>query len=257
MPAKSKAQQRLFGMALAVRKGELKRNEVNKEVLDIVDGKMTDKEIEDFAATKHDGLKKYVKENIMKDLKEFLNESLNEGASLDQRNVDRFFGDIYNRPMSVKKYQMQSKQTLNNLKSEFSSEEYDMLYKLAYNREGEYGRSYINMDNFDYKGIDFYAFSFDLHAANMPKSLTNALDRISTKYSMLVCDLNKGQFGIDHHIYGRISVDRFEKANEGIETKGEFVEAVKEFLSIIKPFYNDIISYRDEDRDADELNRRK
>jgi hypothetical protein len=83
MPAKSKAQQRLFGMALAVRRGELKRNEVNKEVLDIVDGKMTDKEIEDFAATKHDGLKKYVKENIMKNLKEFLNESLvNEDITL-------------------------------------------------------------------------------------------------------------------------------------------------------------------------------
>ena len=58
MPAKSIAQQRLFGMALAVRRGELKRSEVNKDVLDIVDGKMTDKEIEDFAATKHEGKKK-------------------------------------------------------------------------------------------------------------------------------------------------------------------------------------------------------
>lgn len=193
----------------------------------------------------------------MKSLKEFLNETLNEGASIDQRTVDRFFGDIYNRPMSVKKYQMQTKQTLNNLKNEFSSDEYDMLYKLAYNREGEYGRSYISMDNFDYKDIDFYVLNFDLHSTNIPKSLTNALDRISVKYPMLTCDLNKGQFGIDHHIYGRISVDRFEKANAGIETRGEFVEAVKEFLSIIKPFYNDIISYRDEDRDTDELNRRK
>lgn len=193
----------------------------------------------------------------MKTLKEFLNESLNEGASIDQRTVDRFFGDIYNRPMSVKKYQMQTKQTLNNLKNEFSSDEYDMLYELAYNRESEYGRSYISMDNADYKGIDFYTFGFDFHSTNMPKSIINALDRISTKYTMLLCDFNKGQFGIDHHIYGRISVDIFEKANEGIETKGEFVEAVKEFLSIIKPFYNDIISYRDEDREADELNRRK
>ena len=35
MPSKSKSQQRLFGMALAVRKGELKRSEVEKEVLDI------------------------------------------------------------------------------------------------------------------------------------------------------------------------------------------------------------------------------
>lgn len=62
MPAKSKSQQRLFGMALAVRRGELKRSEVNDEVLDIVDGKMTDKQIEDFAKTPHKGLKEYLKE---------------------------------------------------------------------------------------------------------------------------------------------------------------------------------------------------
>ena len=36
MLAKSKAQQALFGMALAVRKGEMKRSEVDKNVLDIV-----------------------------------------------------------------------------------------------------------------------------------------------------------------------------------------------------------------------------
>ena len=60
MPAKSKAQQRLFGMALAVRRGEMKRSDVNDEVLNIVDSDMTDKEIEDFAKTKHKGLKEYV-----------------------------------------------------------------------------------------------------------------------------------------------------------------------------------------------------
>ena len=64
MPAKSKSQQRLFGMAHAVRKGKLKRSEVGQEVLDIVDGKMTDKEIEDFAKTKHKGLKEYLKEQL-------------------------------------------------------------------------------------------------------------------------------------------------------------------------------------------------
>lgn len=64
MPAHSKSQQRLFGMAYAVRKGELKRSEVSQEVLDIVDGKMSDKEIEDFAKTKHKGLKEYVKEQL-------------------------------------------------------------------------------------------------------------------------------------------------------------------------------------------------
>jgi hypothetical protein len=65
MPARSKSQQRLFGMALAVRRGDMKRSEVEQEVLDIVDGKMTDKEIEDFAKTKHKGLKEYIKEKLL------------------------------------------------------------------------------------------------------------------------------------------------------------------------------------------------
>lgn len=60
MPAKSKSQQRLFGMALAIRRGELERNKVTKEVLDIVDGDMTDEEIEHFAKTKTKSLKEYL-----------------------------------------------------------------------------------------------------------------------------------------------------------------------------------------------------
>lgn len=60
MPAKSKAQQRLFGMALAVRRGEMNRSEVGQSVLDIVDSDMTDKQIEDFAKTK--GLKEHLME---------------------------------------------------------------------------------------------------------------------------------------------------------------------------------------------------
>lgn len=65
MPAKSKSQQRLFGMAYAVRKGEMKRSDASEEVLDIVDSDMTDKEIEDFAKTKHKGLKEYIKERLL------------------------------------------------------------------------------------------------------------------------------------------------------------------------------------------------
>ena len=52
-------------MALAVRRGELIRSEVNDEVLDIVDGKMTDKEIEDLAKTPHKGLKEYLKVSLI------------------------------------------------------------------------------------------------------------------------------------------------------------------------------------------------
>ena len=36
MPSVSKSQQRLFSMALAVRKGKLKRSEVNQKVLDVL-----------------------------------------------------------------------------------------------------------------------------------------------------------------------------------------------------------------------------
>jgi hypothetical protein len=62
MPSKSKSQQRLFGMALAVRKGELKRGDVWKSVLDIVDSDMTNKEIEEFAK------KVSLKEHLMNSL---------------------------------------------------------------------------------------------------------------------------------------------------------------------------------------------
>ena len=64
MPAQSKSQQRLFGMALAVRKGELERSKVSQEILDIVDGDMTNKEIEDFAKTKHKNLKEHLIESL-------------------------------------------------------------------------------------------------------------------------------------------------------------------------------------------------
>lgn len=60
MPATSKSQQRLFCMALAVRKGELKRSEVSKAVLGIVDSKMTDKEIEDFTVLKEYHMKSLI-----------------------------------------------------------------------------------------------------------------------------------------------------------------------------------------------------
>lgn len=63
MPAKSKAQQRLFGMTLAVRRGELKKSEVEDAVLDIVNSDMTDKQIEDFAKTKD------LKEHLLESLK--------------------------------------------------------------------------------------------------------------------------------------------------------------------------------------------
>jgi hypothetical protein len=67
MPSVSKSQQRLFSMALAVRKGKLKRSEVNQKVLDIVDGDMTNGQIEHYTVLKeHRSLKEFIN-NLLKD----------------------------------------------------------------------------------------------------------------------------------------------------------------------------------------------
>ena len=64
MPSKSKAQQALMGMALAVRRGELARSKVDKNVLDIVDGDMSDSDLEHFASTKRKSLPAHIKEAL-------------------------------------------------------------------------------------------------------------------------------------------------------------------------------------------------
>ena len=58
MPAKSKSQQRLFGMVHAYQKGEL--DNPSKEIKDIAKS-ISKKDAEDFAETKHKGLPNRVK----------------------------------------------------------------------------------------------------------------------------------------------------------------------------------------------------
>ena len=62
MPAVSKVQQRLMGMAYAYKKGELDSKEASQEVKDLADS-MTLQQLKDFASTKHDDLPE-VKENV-------------------------------------------------------------------------------------------------------------------------------------------------------------------------------------------------
>ena len=64
MPATSKAQQRLMGMAYALKKGEMKPSEASKEVKDLADS-MSLQQLKDFAETKHDGLPDHVEESGM------------------------------------------------------------------------------------------------------------------------------------------------------------------------------------------------
>jgi hypothetical protein len=55
--AESEQQQKLFGLALSVKRGKTSRSEVSQAVLDIVD-KMSENEIRKFAKTKHEGIPK-------------------------------------------------------------------------------------------------------------------------------------------------------------------------------------------------------
>lgn len=72
MPAVSKQQQKLFGLALAFKRGEIEASEVSDEVQNIAD-RMSEKDIEDFAATKHKELPK-MKEQLRKIVREIMRE---------------------------------------------------------------------------------------------------------------------------------------------------------------------------------------
>ena len=62
MPAKSKAQQRFFGMVRGVQKGEIKPSEVGDKVTKAAKS-MTKKDVKDFASTKTSKLPEKVEEN--------------------------------------------------------------------------------------------------------------------------------------------------------------------------------------------------
>jgi hypothetical protein len=60
--SESEQQQKLFGLALSVKRGDTPRSEVSDAVLKIVDT-MSEKKIRDFAKTKHEGIPKKVEAN--------------------------------------------------------------------------------------------------------------------------------------------------------------------------------------------------
>ena len=72
MPAKSKQQQKFMGMVHALNKGDIKPSDVSKSVRDVAKT-IKKSDAEDFASTKHSGLPKKVKEQILKALKEYAN----------------------------------------------------------------------------------------------------------------------------------------------------------------------------------------
>ena len=99
MPAQSQQQQKLFGLALAFKRGEVPASEVSDEI----------KDIEDFAATKHKGLPK-MKEQLRKIVREIMRErvisemneeSVNEGVEPQIKKIAYFTGT---RPEAVEDF---------------------------------------------------------------------------------------------------------------------------------------------------------
>ena len=61
MPAKSKAQQKLMGLALAVKRGDVSKSSVSKQIQKLAKS-MSEKELRKFAKTKHAELPNKLKE---------------------------------------------------------------------------------------------------------------------------------------------------------------------------------------------------
>ncbi len=70
MPAQSKQQQKFMGLVHAIQKGDVKKSDASPEALKVAKD-MDPKDVKDFASTKHKGLPKRVKQEILKKLKEY------------------------------------------------------------------------------------------------------------------------------------------------------------------------------------------
>jgi hypothetical protein len=92
MPAQSQQQQKLFGLALSVKRGETPRSEASDEVLNIVNS-MSEKEIEDFASTSHSGLPAKVESELRGVVREIMKERvLSEAASRTAMEIGALTG---------------------------------------------------------------------------------------------------------------------------------------------------------------------
>lgn len=102
MPSTSKSQQRLMGVAYAVKNGDMQLSDVDSayrdEVKDLVDN-MTLKQLKDFASTKHAGLPERVKEAVD------LGKVKSNMQSISQKEWDKTNKD-YKTVINGQKYKM-------------------------------------------------------------------------------------------------------------------------------------------------------
>ena len=159
MPAKSKAQQRLFQMALAVRKGDLPRSKAWKSVLKIADGDMTDEQIKDFCVLEN-------KNHILR-----THEFLIEGLSFDKQQ--ELLDKMYDLKMKWKGY-MEEISQLNQQRQQ-----------LEIDQEDEVGRLYVDGNEFEAEKLaQEYGREFD-KIDNEIESLTKKADETKKKISKL------------------------------------------------------------------------
>ena len=77
MPALSQKQQKFMGLVLAYKRGEVPASKVSKNVK-LVATKMSEKELEKYAGTKHKGLPASADENTIKELKRMVSKAVSE-----------------------------------------------------------------------------------------------------------------------------------------------------------------------------------
>jgi hypothetical protein len=77
MPAKSQQQQKIMGLALSYKRGEVPASEVSDKVKELAKS-MTIKDLEKYASTKHKGLPKKVKESRLATFEQFMMEKDDE-----------------------------------------------------------------------------------------------------------------------------------------------------------------------------------
>lgn len=189
----------------------------------------------------------------MKTLKEYIL----EGAAIADRSYDRFFGDKLNRHKDVKTLIAKSMRNLKMIESNFSSDELKMLKELIDNRQNKYGddrsKVYIGYYHDKREDHDFLLFDFTFRMNNFPNSIINQIDKgLTRKYPNLHLSCNLNSFGVTQTFSGDVSYyDKNKGSNEDV------IACIKDILSAIKPIYNEIISFKDDSRDRDEVYRRQ
>lgn len=199
---------------------------------------------------------KELSESSIMDLSDFINEALNEsaGAALDQRSVERFFGDKYGRDRELKTSISKSIRALKSYKSEFTSDQYDMLEKLIDNPENEFdSRSYANVSNYGNYG----SFNFVLTANNFPRAIISKLDDVTV--NKIFKNLGEGyrtsmnSFGVTQSIMLRVW---WREDKDDMLNHEDAIKVVKHILDTIAPIFDDILSWREEGKERDAFARR-